>query len=261
MLKYNIMQSITLVISHVSSYMFRIIANIMVKPQQILRSSNVTGLRIPLMLVSFILVLTQCNQAQKPAEKRSEQPKLSVDLLKYQRAYFASGCFWCVEAVFESVTGVVEVVSGYSGGTIEDASYDLVSAGLTDHAESVEVYYDSTLVSYNTLLTVFFDSHDPTTKDRQGPDSGRQYRSAIFYQNDMEKKEALAFIEALDKSGIYRNKIITEVSPFLSFHPAEDYHQNYERLNPDNPYVRSVSVPRLKKFQEKHPELLKNKDN
>ncbi len=218
-------------------------------------------LRTYFMLISFVFLLTQCNQAQEPAEKRLDQPKLSVDLLKYQRAYFASGCFWCVEAVYESVIGVEEVVSGFSGGDKDDASYDLVSAGLTDHAETVEVYYDSTVVSYKTLLTVFFDSHNPTTKDRQGPDSGRQYRSAIFYLNDKQKNEALAFIEELDKSGVYKDKIVTEVSPFNSFHPAEDYHQNYERLNPDNPYVRSVSIPRLKKFQQKHPELLKIKDN
>jgi len=231
--------------------------SISIKINGLFRSHLFSGLRIPLALISFIFLLTQCNQAQKPVEKRSEQPKLSVDLQKYQRAYFASGCFWCVEAVYESVTGVVEVVSGYSGGDSKDASYDLVSAGLTDHAESVEIYYDSTIVNYQTLLTVFFDSHDPTTKDRQGPDSGRQYRSAIFYQNDNQRNEAKVFIDSLDASGVYKNKIVTEVSPFLSFHPAEDYHQNYERLNPDNPYVRSVSVPRLKKFQQKHPELLK----
>ncbi len=171
-------------------------------------------------------------------------------------AYFASGCFWCVEAVFESVIGVGDVVSGYSGGTIKNPSYELICSGTTRHAEAVMVPYDSNLVSYETLLTVFFDSHDPSTLNRQGPDRGPQYRSAIFYNNDREKEAAMNFIQELKDKKVY-SEITTEVSKLKVFYNAEDYHQNYERLHPNNPYVRNVSVPRLNKFKKKHPELLK----
>ena len=171
-------------------------------------------------------------------------------------AYFASGCFWCVEAVFESVVGVGDVVSGYSGGTIKDPSYELICSGTTRHAEAVMVPYDSNLVSYETLLKVFFASHDPSTQDRQGPDRGPQYRSAIFYSNESEKQASLKYIKELKAKGTF-SKITTEVSQLKVFYNAEDYHQNYERLNPNNPYVRNVSVPRLNNFKNKHPELLK----
>lgn len=171
-------------------------------------------------------------------------------------AYFASGCFWCVEAIFESVEGVGDVISGYAGGKKSTANYSDVSAGRTDHAESVAVHYDSTVVNYPTLLKVFFGSHDPTTLNRQGPDRGTQYRSVIFYRNEKEKQLANNYIQELLDKGVYP-KITTEVVPFEAFYPAEDYHQNYERRNPDNSYVKSVSIPRLNKFKRKFPELLK----
>ncbi|MGJ8661266.1 MAG: peptide-methionine (S)-S-oxide reductase MsrA [Bacteroidota bacterium] len=171
-------------------------------------------------------------------------------------AYFASGCFWCVEAVFESVKGVGEVESGYSGGTEKNPSYEMVSSGRTRHAEAVKVYYDSTIVSYNTLLKVFFGSHDPTTLNQQGPDKGPQYRSVIFYQTPKEKQEAEIYMTLLLKNDVYSN-ITTEVVPFEKFYIAEDYHQNYERLHPDQGYVRAVSIPRLNAFKAKYPELLK----
>lgn len=171
-------------------------------------------------------------------------------------AYFASGCFWCVEAVFESVKGVGEVESGYSGGKIKNPTYEMVSSGQTRHAEAVRVFYDSTKVSYTTLLTVFFDSHDPSTPNQQGPDKGPQYRSMIFYQNEKEKQAAEKYIaNALLKKQF--SKITTEVVPFDVFYIAEAYHQNFERLNPNQGYVRAVSIPRLNRFKEKHPELLK----
>ncbi|PHR50122.1 MAG: peptide-methionine (S)-S-oxide reductase [Fluviicola sp.] len=171
-------------------------------------------------------------------------------------AYFASGCFWCVEAVFESVTGVGDVISGYSGGKKSNANYRAVSAGITDHAEAVAVHYDSTKIDYPTLLKVFFGSHDPTTLNQQGPDRGTQYRSAIFYRNQKEKKLAKEYIEQLLTDKVFP-KITTEVVGFDAFYPAEDYHQNYEKKNPNNSYVRNVSIPRLKKFQKQYPELLK----
>ena len=205
-----------------------------------------------------LLIFIACAQGENgdrslPKEEALEQN----DYSRYSKAYFAAGCFWCVEAVFESVQGVQEVISGYAGGDRKDASYRKIGSGKTGHAESVEVIYDSTVVSYDTLLVVFFGSQDPTTLNRQGPDSGTQYRSAIFYRNEMELQKAKAYIQKLDRSGIYSKPIVTELTPFDAFYPAEDYHQNYEKLHPENPYVQSVSIPRLNKFKSKFPHLLK----
>ena len=186
--------------------------------------------------------------------KSTKEKKMSLD--NYERAYFASGCFWCVEAVFESVIGVEEAISGYSGGSPADANYSDVSAGRTNHAEAVEVYYDPELISYETLLEVFFGSHDPSTLNRQGPDSGRQYRSAIFYQNNEEKQAADKYIKEKLDEGVF-SKVTTQIVPFEAFYDAEEYHQDYEQKNPNQPYVRAVSIPRLKKFQKKYPQLLK----
>ena len=179
------------------------------------------------------------------------------DLKGSEKAYFASGCFWCVEAIFEEVKGVKEVISGYSGGEIENPTYQMVSSGNIKHAEAVEVYYDPAVVSYETLLIVFFGSHDPTTLNRQGPDRGPQYRSVVFYQNDAEKEKTLSYMKELSASGQFAAPIVTEVVPFKAFYKAEEYHQNYEKNNPSNSYVQNVSIPRLRKFEEKFPELLK----
>ncbi len=179
------------------------------------------------------------------------------ELQSLSKAYFASGCFWCVEAIFESVEGVSEAVSGYSGGTTKNPTYQAVSSGQLKHAEAVEVYYDPQVVSYETLVKVFFGSHDPTTLNRQGPDRGPQYRSALFYQNDSERQIAEAYLKELTDSQAYSSPIVTEVVPFDIFYPAEDYHQDYERRNPDNRYVRGVSIPRLNRFKAKFPDLLK----
>jgi len=183
------------------------------------------------------------------------------DLAGLSKAYFASGCFWCVEAVFESVEGVAEAVSGYAGGHTDDPTYQTIGTGTTGHAESVLVFYDSTRVDYPTLLKVFFGSHDPTTLNRQGPDAGTQYRSAIFYDNDVEKDLIDKYILELEEAKVFAGKITTEISPLKKFYEAEDYHQDYERKNPNNPYVRAVSVPRLRKFQKEYPELLKTKSH
>ena len=181
----------------------------------------------------------------------------STDLTSLSKAYFASGCFWCVEAIFESVEGVSEAISGYAGGKEKNPTYRQVSAGMTGHTEAVEVYYDPAVVSYETLVKVYYGSHDPTTVNGQHPDYGRQYRSVIFYTNDEEKKIAEDFKAQLDASGQYSKPIATEIVPHEKFWPAEAYHQNYEKNNPNQSYVRSVSIPRLKRFQAKFPELLK----
>lgn len=207
-----------------------------------------------LVLTLLCLSFFSC-QAQTKKDKTSKSIP-NKNLEKYATAYFASGCFWCVEAVFESVKGVEEVVSGYAGGKEINPSYEEVSAGVTGHAESVKVYYNPEKITYQSLLKVFFDSHDPSTLNKQGPDSGTQYRSVIFYQNETEQKLAQAYIIKLvnDKSF---SKITTEIVPFKKFYPAEDYHQNYEKNNPGNPYVMRVSIPRLNKFKEKNKALLK----
>lgn len=186
------------------------------------------------------------------AEKYSKQ-----DLQKYETAYFASGCFWCVEAIFESVKGVKEAISGYSGGTEENPTYEQVSYGKTSHAEAVEVYYDPKEISYIELVQVFFGSHDPTSLNRQGPDRGAQYRSIAFYKNPEEKKIIESYMAALEESGNYNDPIVTEVTAFTKFYDAEDYHQDYEKKNPNNSYVRQVSVPRLNRFKKNFPDYLK----
>ena len=173
-----------------------------------------------------------------------------------KEAYFASGCFWCVESIYESLVGVDKVESGYSGGFTENPTYYTVLTGKTGHAEAIKVYYDSEKISFNELVKVFFGSHDPTTLNRQGPDRGTHYRSIAFYSNDNEKKIIDDEINSLLKNKIYP-KIVTEVKKFEKFYLAEDYHQDYKENNPNNPYIWSVSVPRINKFKSKFSDLLK----
>lgn len=216
-----------------------------------------------LLLMAVSISCTQQNNSnnQEAEVKSSEddgperQDKQSLEGL--EKAVFASGCFWCVEAIFQEVKGVKEAISGYAGGTEKDPTYEEVSSGQTSHAEAVQVYYDPQVVDYSTLLKVFFGSHDPTTLNRQGPDIGPQYRSAIFYVNEEQKRQTEAFIGELEASGEFKEPITTEVSRLTRFYPAEDYHQEYEAKNPDDPYVRKVSVPRIERFKKRFPELLK----
>ncbi len=201
------------------------------------------------LIAGAVLSLMACSS---PAESQRPTPK---DLDGLSKAYFASGCFWCVEAIFQSVEGVEEAISGYSGGKIKNPNYRLVSSGATRHAEAVEVYYDPEVVSFETLLKVFFGSHDPTTPNRQGPDRGPQYRSVVFYQSEEEKSQTEQYIEEIRSD--FSGPIVTEVVAFEVFYAAEDYHQEYEALHPNQPYVQSVSIPRLNRFKSKFPELLK----
>lgn len=190
--------------------------------------------------------------------RESEQNEYQVNKIgaSDKVAYFASGCFWCVEAIFESVEGVNEAISGYAGGFTKNPSYRSIGTGRTGHAEAVAVYYNPEIVTFKTLVDVFFGSHDPTTKNGQHPDYGSQYRSIAFYNTSDEKKLIEAAIQKLNNE-IYNNKIVTEVTKLSVFYEAEDYHQNYEKRNPYDRYVRNVSIPRLKRFQKKFPELLK----
>jgi peptide-methionine (S)-S-oxide reductase len=173
-----------------------------------------------------------------------------------ETAVFAGGCFWGVEAVFEHVKGVKSVVAGYSGGTKATANYDVVSSGRTGHAESVKIVFDPSVVTYQQLLFVFFSvAHDPTELDRQGPDVGRQYRSAIFYMDDEQKKLATAFVDAINKSKALAKPVVTEVVPFKAFYEAEEHHQDFVKKNPEYPYVVYNDLPKLESLKQKFPEL------
>jgi len=174
---------------------------------------------------------------------------------KFKKAYFASGCFWCVEAIFESVTGVEEVINGYSGGHTQKPTYESSNTGRTGHAEAVEVIYNPQKVSFATLVDIYFGSQNPTQVNGQGPDRGSQYRSIIFYQNEAEQKIIEAKKEALSIE--LQTTIAAEVMKFEKFWIAENYHQNYERLHPNNSYIKGVSIPRLNRFKKEFPQLLK----
>ncbi len=165
-------------------------------------------------------------------------------------AYFASGCFWCTEAIFELIIGVKSAESGYTGGKTVKPTYEQVCSGKTGHAEAIKVVYYPATVSYEKLVRAFFESHDPSTLNQQGPDKGTQYRSAIFYQNETEKQLSLAYIKELKVKGTYKS-ITTEVVPFSVFYPAEFYHQDYEKKNPNNGYIQAVSKPRMAAFKKK----------
>jgi len=173
-----------------------------------------------------------------------------------QKAVFAGGCFWGVDAVFKHVRGVVGVVSGYAGGGAADASYDRVSTGTTGHAESVEVTFDPAQIAYERLLEVFFSvAHDPTERNRQGPDVGTQYRSAIFFADSAQRSSALGFIAQLNARHVYPAPIVTEVVPLAAFYPAEGYHQNYLALHPTQPYIVYNDLPKLERLKVKLPQL------
>ena len=180
----------------------------------------------------------------------------SIDVL--DRAYFASGCFWCVEAIYESLKGVKESISGYSGGHTQNPTYTSSNTGKTGHAEAVEVIYNAQEIQFSDLVDVYFGSQNIGQVNGQGPDRGSQYRSIIFYQNQNQKDIIDAKIKDLEQT-LGKGYVAAQVLPFEKFWKGEAYHQNYERLNPGNPYVQNVSIPRLKKFQKKFPELLKTK--
>ncbi|NID11445.1 peptide-methionine (S)-S-oxide reductase MsrA [Fibrivirga algicola] len=176
---------------------------------------------------------------------------------QYEKATFGTGCFWCTEAMFETLDGVQAAVSGYEGGQVKNPTYKQVCEGTTGHAECVEVTYDPTKVTYAELLEAFFRSHDPTSLNRQGADVGTQYRSVVFYHNDEQKRLAETAKAELDKSGAYPKPIVTEISPATTFYEAEAYHQNYFAQNPEQGYCAFVIAPKLDKFRKVFKEKLK----
>ncbi|MEY3393897.1 MAG: hypothetical protein RL346_133 [Verrucomicrobiota bacterium] len=211
--------------------------------------------------LSILFISVGCGQEKtdRTLEKKMQQRQpVEIPLQNgLARAYFASGCFWCVEASYESVKGVKEVVSGYSGGHTEHPTYEATNTGTTGHAETVEVIYDPKVVDFATLIDVYFASQDVTQVNGQGVDRGSQYRSIMFYQNAGQRKIIEEKIAAMNQK-IAPKEVAAEVYPFEKFWIAEGYHQDFEKNNPNNPYVQRVSIPRLKRFQEKLPEVLKS---
>lgn len=174
-----------------------------------------------------------------------------------QSAVLAAGCFWCVEAVFRQLDGVLEVVSGYAGGTAATADYRTVCTGRTDHAEVIRVRFDPTKISFGEILKVFFSvAHDPTQLDRQGADVGRQYRSSIFYADEDQRRVAAAYIERLNAENVFGRPVVTRLEPLEAFYPAEDYHQDYAALNPSQPYVACTVPPKLDKLRKRFADRL-----
>ena len=176
---------------------------------------------------------------------------------KIETAYFGSGCFWCADALFSMIRGVLSVTPGYAGGDFENPSYEDVSTGGTGHAEMVKIEFDSTKISYEALLTIFFATHDPTTLNRQGADEGTQYRSIILTESELHQEIAKKFIENLEAEKVFANPIVTEVLPLSKFYPAEDYHKNYYQKNPQAAYCQAVISPKVSKMREKFKGLLK----
>ena len=203
-----------------------------------------------------------CNTARATATKIPD-PALDAPLASVkgqQTVVLAGGCFWGVEAVFEHVKGVIDVKSGYSGGAAATAQYGKVSTGDTGHAESVRITYDPSRISYGQLLKVFFSvAHDPTELNRQGPDTGTQYRSAIFYSNEEQKRIAQAYIEQLNKARVFNAPIVTQVGPLESFHEAESYHQDYLANHPDEPYIVINDLPKVENLRKQLPDLYRAK--
>jgi len=198
---------------------------------------------------------SSANTAAPAPNTEAETPAVAKDT---QVAVFAGGCFWGVDAVFKHVKGVTDVKSGYSGGDLKNPTYEQVSEGDTGHAESVQVTFDPTKVTYVQLLTVFFSvAHDPTELNRQGPDTGTQYRSAIFYVNDDQKKAALDYIDAINKSKALPKPVVTEVVPLKKFYEAEEYHQNYLANHPDQPYIVVNDAPKVADLKKRFPDLYK----
>lgn len=181
----------------------------------------------------------------------------SMVMQNLEQATFAGGCFWCTEAVFERVSGVEGVVSGYTGGAQKNPTYKEVSYGRTDHAEAVQMFFDPNQISYRELIEIFFATHDPTTLNRQGPDIGKQYRSGVFYHDEDQRQTAQKYITILTNKGVYSDPIVTEVEPYGIFYSAEDYHQDYYQKHPDHPYIQAIAKPKVNKFKKQFKDKLK----
>jgi peptide-methionine (S)-S-oxide reductase len=209
------------------------------------------------MVLSLIAIaISSCGQKSKQAEKTMANTPVNEKGL--ETATFGSGCFWCTEAIFLNVDGVYNVESGYAGGKVKNPTYKEVCSGLTGHAEVIQFKYDPKVVSYEELLEIFWKTHDPTTLNRQGNDTGTQYRSVIYYHNDEQKKTAEFYKKKLDEAHVYSDPIVTEITSYPGFYKAEDYHQNYYNLNSSAPYCSYVIQPKLDKFKKVFKEKIKH---
>jgi peptide-methionine (S)-S-oxide reductase len=215
--------------------------------------SRLLVLSLPIVVIATVAI------AKKPPQANIPDPKNNVSVVTgNQTAIFAGGCFWGVEAVFEHVKGVSDVVSGFSGGDKSSANYDAVSDGKTSHAEAVKITYDPAQISYGQLLKIYFAvAHDPTEVNRQGPDSGSQYRSAIFFTNPEQQQVAQAYIDQLSQAKVFARPIATQLNPLQAFYAAEEYHQNFIARNPNYPYVVVNDLPKLKQLEKQFPNLYK----
>ncbi len=207
-------------------------------------------------LIIFLVFVTVTSAQSNKTEQNAE---IKMKENKFETATFGSGCFWCTEAIFEQLEGVEEVVSGYAGGHVPNPTYKQVTTGKTGHAEVCQIKFNPEVISYDELLKVFWSTHDPTTLNRQGNDVGTQYRSVIFYHNEEQKKLAEKYKKKLDEAKIFPDPIVTEISPFTNFYKAEDYHQNYYELNPDQAYCSFVITPKVEKFKKIFKNKLKKK--
>jgi peptide-methionine (S)-S-oxide reductase len=207
------------------------------------------------------ILMTGCSQAQNT---KNDKKQMSTDVdtagKNLEIATFAGGCFWCVEAQYQQLEGVVKVESGYTGGTLKNPTYREVCTGRTGHAEAINIYYDPKVISYDELLAAFWVAHDPTQLNRQGNDVGTQYRSAIFYHNEEQKNKAEEYKRKLNEEKAYDNPVVTEIAPYGVFYSAEDYHQNYYNDNPEEAYCRFVIQPKKEKFEKVFKDKLKNKN-
>ncbi len=214
-----------------------------------------------IILAALFLLCAQYGGLVRSATAAGPFPDPAIDVQpskEKQSAVFAGGCFWCTEAVFELIKGVDKVVSGYAGGDRKSAHYEIVSSGKTDHAESIQITFDPAQISYGQLLKIFFSvAHDPTQLNRQGPDRGRQYRSAIFYVSPEQKRVAEAYIQQLEQAHVFGKPIVTQVTELKGFYPAEAYHQDFVKRNPSHPYVVANAVPKIQKTKKEFSGLLK----
>ncbi len=213
--------------------------------------------KIPVLLFLLMAIAaTSCGQKSKGAAT-AEKKLTTKELSKYSQATFAAGCFWHEEALFESIKGVKEAVSGYAGGTTKNPTYEGIEEGNTGYAETVNVYYDPAVITYQQLLKIYFSGQDPTQVNGQGPDQGTQYRSILFYRNDGEKKMAEDYIRSMKSSGKYSATIAVQLVPYTTFWQAEDYHQDYIEKHPYSGYVMGFSIPEVKKVQKQFPDMIK----
>jgi len=219
--------------------------------------------KINSIILGIITLFTSvsCGQKTENQKRYKKMNEEKVSMAEMETITFGAGCFWCVEAVFQQIEGVVKVVSGYSNGTTKNPSYREVCTGNTGHAEVVQVTFDPKKVSFDTILEIFWKTHDPTTLNRQGADEGTQYRSAIFYANDAQKQAAETWKKKLNDEHVFPNPIVTEVTPLSNYSKAEDYHQDYYDLNGHNPYCQVVIKPKMDKLQKTFKDKLKKEMN